>query len=374
MLLPELSTEVHFEATLRKKSHKRRVPIPSGVTRTDITQKDVFRFYSAPTLLKSKQMRSICRQFVISIALMASAAAASKTPAAKTVAILQSVKVTSSPGGITVEFSASQPVALRSQSATDPDRLVLDFPDTQPAPDLHSKLLNQGDIKGYRVARFSEKPLVTRVVIDLNSPQHFQIFPDGKTVIVKLMSDQQQASGQAHVDNVSFPAKPAQPASNLDVQYRNGRLSVSADHVSLAQILNEVKRQTGTEITIPPGGGQEQIVVGISPQPLREALVSLLNGSRFNFIMLDSDRDPGKLKSVILTYRSAGGATSEPAIAPPPPPVTQSEPEPAPEPEMTPTQAEPQPEPQQQPEGQQETPPQPENQQPQQPQEGPPPQ
>jgi hypothetical protein len=256
--------------------------------------------------------------------------------------VLQSVTVTSAPGGITVEFVASQPVALRSQAATDPDRLVLDFPDTQPAPDLHSKLLNQGELKGYRVARFSEKPMVTRVVIDLNSPQHFQIFPDGKTVIVKLTSDQQQASAKAHVENVSFPAKPAQPTSNLDVQYKNGRLSVSADHVSLAQILNEVKRQTGTEITIPPGGGQEQIVVGISPQPLREALVSLLNGSRFNFIMLDSEHDPGKLKSVILTYRSAGGGTSEPAIAPPPPQATQSEPDPTPtpEPEMPPTQAE----------------------------------
>jgi hypothetical protein len=312
-------------------------------------------------------MRRICRQFVVFIGLMASATAGSKPPAAQPVAILQSVTVTSAPGGITVEFAASQPVALRSQTATDPDRLVLDFPNTQPAAHLHSKLLNQGDLKGYRVARFSANPLVTRVVIDLNSPQHFQIFPDGKTVIVKLMSDQQQASGKAHVDSVSFPAKPAQPASNLDVQYKNGRLSVSADHVSLAQILNEVHRQTGTEIVIPPGGGQEQIVVGISPQPLREALVSLLNGSRFNFIMLDSEHDPGKLKSVILTYRSAGGGNSEPAIIPPPPPVTQGEPEsmPSPEPETAPTQAEPQPEPQQQPDAQQENQQNPPNPQPQ---------
>ena len=198
------------------------------------------------------------------------------------------------------------------------------FPTPSPRPTCTASCSIRATLKATGSARFSENPLVTRVVIDLNSPQHFQIFPDGKTVIVKLMSDQQQASAKAHVENVSFPAKPAQPASNLDVQYKNGRLSVSADHVSLAQILNEVKRQTGTEITIPPGGGQEQIVVGISPQPLREALVSLLNGSRFNFIMLDSDREPGKLKSVILTYRSAGGGTSEPAIAPPPPQPTQS--------------------------------------------------
>ena len=319
-------------------------------------------------------MRSICRQFVFLAGITAAAALglhAAAPPAAKPAAILESVIVTSTPGGISVEIAASQSVELRSQVATDPDRLVLDFPNTQPAPDLHSKLLNQGELKGFRVARFSASPLVTRVVIDLNSPQHYQIFPDGKTVIVKLMSDQQQASGQAHVDNVSYtPPPPAKPSSNLEVQYKNGRLGVVADHVSLIQILNEIHRQTGTEITVPPGGGQEQIVVGISPQPLREALVSLLNGSRFNFIMLDSEREPGKLKSVILTYRSAGGG-SQPAIISPEPSATPTESEPDPQP----TQPDPQPEPQAQPEGpgQPEMQPQPENQQPQ-PQDAQPPQ
>jgi AMIN domain len=325
-----------------------------------------------PTLLKSTEMRRVFLQITILLGLLTPALHAAPKPAA-TPSVLQSVTVTSAPSGITLEISASQSVPqLRSQLATDPDRLVLDFPNTQPAADLHSKLINQGDLKGYRVARFSATPLVTRVVIDLNSPQHYQIFPDGKTVIVKLMSDQQQAAGKAHVDNVSLPAQPAQPAPKLDVEYKNGRLSVVADHVSLAQILNEVHRQTGTEITIPPGGGQEQIVVGISPLPLREALVSLLNGSRFNFIMVDSEHEPGKLKSVILTYRSSGGGASEPAIAPPAPPVTQGEPEPvpSPEPEIAPSQAEPQ----QQPEGQQETPPQQDNQQAPQPQDVPPPQ
>ena len=130
--------------------------------------------------------------------------------AAKSLATVQSVKVTSNASGISVEIAASQPVALRSQLATDPDRLVLDFPNAQPAGDLHSKLLNQGEIKGFRVARFSENPPTTRVVIDLNSPQHYQIFPDGKTVIVKLMSDQQQAAAKAHLDNVAYHPDAAQ--------------------------------------------------------------------------------------------------------------------------------------------------------------------
>src|ERR1700686_3635948 len=88
---------------------------------------------------------------------------------------------------ITGAASPAGPVPPRSPVITDPDRLILDFPNAQPASDLRTKLLNQGEIKGFRVARFSENPPTTRVVIDLKSPQHYQIFPDGKTIIVKLM-------------------------------------------------------------------------------------------------------------------------------------------------------------------------------------------
>ncbi len=190
------------------------------------------------------------------------------------------------------------------------------------------------------------------MVIDLNSPQHYQIFPDGKTVIVKLnselKSEEQQAATKAHLDNVAYTPAPPKP-SKVEVEYNDGRLRIRADHASLAEVLGEVQRQTGTDIPIPPGAAQEQIVAVIGPAPIREALVSLLNGSRFNFIMVDSEREPGKLKSVILTYRGAGGL-SQPAIASPEPTVTQGEPEPNHPTQDVQPEAQPQPEGQGQPE------------------------
>jgi AMIN domain len=296
--------------------------------------------------------------YVLVIIGAASQAGAASAPAAKALATVQSVKVNSTAGGANVEIATSEPVALRSQVISDPDRIILDFPNAQPATDLRTKLLNQGEIKGFRVARFSENPPTTRVVIDLNSPQQYKIFPDGKTVIVRLKSelksDDQQAALTAHMDNVAL-APPAPPKPKVEVQFRNGRLSISTERASLDEILNEVRRQTGTEITVPPGAAQEQIVTNIGPLPIREALVSLLNGSRFNFIMVDSEREPGKLKSVILTYRSGGGM-SQPGVASPDPPVTQSEPEPEPQP-MPEAQPEPQPQGEAQGQGQQEGPP-----------------
>ena len=277
-------------------------------------------------------MRHLCHPWVVCMLTIAGAVSpvrAVPPPAAKPLATVQSVKVTTTASGISVEIAASQPVALRSQVITDPDRLILDFPNSQPASDLHTKLLNQGEVKGFRVARFSANPPTTRVVVDLNSPQHYQIFPDGKTVIVKLMSDDQQAAVKAHLNNVAYTPTPPKPVSKMEVEFKGGRLRISADHASLADVLSEVQRQTGTDIPIPPGAAQEQIVANIGPLPIREALVSLLNGSRFNFIMVDSEREPGKLKSVILTYRGSGGI-SQPATASPDPTVTQSEPEPQP--------------------------------------------
>jgi AMIN domain len=277
-------------------------------------------------------MRHLCHPWVVCMLMIAGAvspAPAVPPAAAKPLATVQSVKVTTTASGISVEIAASQPVALRSQVITDPDRLILDFPNSQPASDLHTKLLNQGEVKGFRVARFSANPPTTRVVVDLNSPQHYQIFPDGKTVIVKLMSDDQQAALKAHLNNVAYTPTPPKPVSKMEVEFKGGRLRISADHASLADVLSEVQRQTGTDIPIPPGAAQEQIVANIGPLPIREALVSLLNGSRFNFIMVDSEREPGKLKSVILTYRGSGGI-SQPANASPDPTVTQSEPEPQP--------------------------------------------
>ncbi len=105
--------------------------------------------------------------------------------------------MTEANGRLDVEISTSRPVALRSQVATDPDRLILDFPDALPGADLHNQAINRGQVKGIRVGLFTQNPPVTRVVIDLKSAQPYRIYPSGKTVIVKLMTGEQQAAARS---------------------------------------------------------------------------------------------------------------------------------------------------------------------------------
>jgi len=283
-------------------------------------------------------------------------------------------QVTVTPGnrGTEVEINSTQVIAIKSQVATEPDRLILDFPGALPGPGLHDQAVNRGQVKGVRAGLFAKNPPVTRVVIDLKSAQPYRIYPSGKTVIVRLIAGEKPtpAGTQARLNDVSFtPPVPAKPAPVLDVQFQSGRLSIHAHDVSLAQVLGEVQHKTGADIPIPSVAAQEQVVADIGLLPVRDALTALLNGSRFNFIMVGADGDPSKLKSLILTFR--GGGISQPAIAAPPPPqpdsfVVNSQPEPDPQPDMqaqpdqpAPPEQQAQPEPQTPPQegpGQQETP------------------
>lgn len=259
--------------------------------------------------------------------------AAEKSVAVKPVARVSSVTVTEANGRLDVEISTTRPVPLRSQVTTDPDRLILDFPDALPGAELRNQAIDRGQVKGIRVGVFTPNPPVTRVVIDLKSAQPYRIYPSGKTVIVKLMTGEQRAAGGAHLDNASYTPPPAQPAPTLAVEYKNGRLSILAEKVSLAQVLGEVQRRIGADIPVPPLAAQEQVIVNTGLLPVRDALTSLLNGSRFNFIIVGADGDPTKVKSVILSYRGAGGMSQPVVAAQPEPAATESQPEPEPPPQ-----------------------------------------
>jgi len=247
----------------------------------------------------------------------------------------------SSSSDVEVQITASQPVRPQTHVLTGPDRLVIDFPNAVPGSDLHNVPVNRGEVKSVRVGLFTANPPVTRVVLDLKTPQPYQLFPSGKTVIVKLGTGGKQAatlsSQPAIVSHAPAPpAQPAKPAPKVEVEFQNGKLSIRADKATLAEVLYEVHRRTGADIPIPAGAELEEVVANLGPAPARQVLASLLNGSRFNFIMVGSDRDPAQLKSVLLTLRGEG--VSQPRMYFPAQPVTGAVPAPPVQPDMQPEQ------------------------------------
>jgi hypothetical protein len=264
-------------------------------------------------------------------------------------ASVRRVQVLSSKGAVEIEIEASDRLIPQTQVLTGPDRLVVDFPNATPGAQLRSQSVNRGQVSSVRVGLFRSNPPLTRLVFDLKSPQSYQIFPSGRTVMIKVTgAAQQEAEGidefppvtRPGLVNTSFPAarlstRPAAlqtgPATkpSLDVSFRDGLLSIRVNKATLSEVLFAVHQRTGAEVALSAGAEQEQVVADIGPGPAPEVLARLLNGSRFNFMILSSAANPGGLDRVILTPRGEGGGTPPPSMpngnddadddAPPPP-------------------------------------------------------
>jgi AMIN domain len=243
--------------------------------------------------------------------------------------VIRQLRISGSKDFVEIEVDANDRISpVQSQMLTGPDRLVLDFPNAVPGADLRSQSIYVGAVKDIRAGLFRSKPPITRVVIDLDSPETYQIFPSGRIVMIKMSTG--AASGSATVDPWREPAvqpglaasvatlqpstPPAPPRPSLEVGFANGLLSIKADRVSLAEILRGVQQRTGAEISIASGADQEKVVSDLGPAPAQEVLARLLHGSKFNFLILNAAEDPKKLDRVILTPRTEGGPTPLPPL------------------------------------------------------------
>ena len=222
-----------------------------------------------------------------------------------------------------LHIQTSAAVAPEVQLVPNPERLVIDLPNTAAGPGFHGFRVSNGEIRGVRTSRFSTSPLVTRVVVDLNSPQWYQVAPDSTGLVITLGN--QAASGEVPPDTIGWvstkghsrsvslerepemvkaPANPPPAAVNgVNVQFLKGQLSIHASDANLSEVLYQIQKKTGAEIAIPSGTEQERVAGDFGPGSPNEVLAELLNGSQLNFVVIGSDADPKVLRSVILSRK-----------------------------------------------------------------------
>jgi type IV pilus assembly protein PilQ len=80
--------------------------------------------------------------------------------------------------------SSAHPFLLKN-----PDRLVLDFSNVVMRPSVRNIAVHTRDVLEVRVGRFSAKPLVTRIVIDLGGPRTFDVLPSANQVVVRVKTE-----------------------------------------------------------------------------------------------------------------------------------------------------------------------------------------
>ena len=132
----------------------------------------------------------------------------------------------------------------------------------------------------------------------------------------------------------SGPTGPVQPmpldaiaAVPPQVTFQNNQLSITASNSTLADILRAVRKSTGAEIDVP--AAPERVVTHLGPGPAREILADLLNGSRFNYVLLGAPGDDAALTRVVLVTKNPGDAVTPNQPPVPQPGMAQAEPVPA---------------------------------------------
>jgi AMIN domain len=135
--------------------------------------------------------------------------------AGRSAAIIRHIAVTSGQPDLEIEITGTAPLTPRTQTVTNPDRLIVDFPEALPIAGLHKVLVNRGTLTAVRVGLLSVHPQVTRVVLDLTSPTQFRLFPSGNVVVVKLGGE--TAPGPGPATAVSTIPAATSPTSNTSV-------------------------------------------------------------------------------------------------------------------------------------------------------------
>ena len=120
------------------------------------------------------------------------------------------------------------------------------------------------------------------------------------------------------------------------VTYQGGQLTIQSNNATLAQVLRSVQVKTGASFDIPASANSDRVVAQLGPGQPKDVLATLLNGSKFNYIILGSPSQPGSVQKLILTPRQNGPITNtaqnRPAPTPQPEPQAEedySAPEPA---------------------------------------------
>jgi hypothetical protein len=90
------------------------------------------------------------------------------------------------------------------------------------------------------------------------------------------------------------------------VSYADGNLTISAQNTRLEDVIEAIRARTGISVEFPPQGMGNRVFDHVGPSPLREALMELLYGSGFNYIIKTSSRNPQIVTTLILSAQAHG--------------------------------------------------------------------
>jgi hypothetical protein len=112
-------------------------------------------------------------------------------------------------------------------------------------------------------------------------------------------------AAQPQAPQPQYPLRPSQlPANAPRVSYSNGELLIVAENSSMADVISGIRSATGIVIETVGAPSSERIAAKIGPAPVRDVILSLLQGSHYDYAILSSATDPARVARVVLTQKS----------------------------------------------------------------------
>lgn len=100
------------------------------------------------------------------------------------------------------------------------------------------------------------------------------------------------------------------PAVAPIVTAANAKITIRANGEPLSVVLEAVRAATGVTITMPSDGVSDPVFMNVGPTSVRDALVALVDGSRFNYMIFGSPTDAERVREVVLSVRSQPAAAT----------------------------------------------------------------
>lgn len=175
-------------------------------------------------------------------------------------ATLQGIKVNSAgkAGGTEIVLELSHAVKPRFSRLSEPDRLIVDLPETEPQP-LEPVQVNHAGVRSVRASQYKSRPLVTRVVVDLDAALAYDWRPAGNRVIVHVQPGKTAAVAEKAAAPAAAPAPaqaPAKPAPSVAAGIPGGGSALTAgSDTAVLQLARggELRVCPGTTVAVTQG-------------------------------------------------------------------------------------------------------------------------
>src|SRR5882672_1835613 len=179
-------------------------------------------------------------------------------------AVFSRVETTTLPTGLDLTIICTRPVAPGFTQLKDPDRLVIDLPDTVVGNHPQSVPLTGPDVRAMRINQFQKDPPVARIVLDLIGERDYSYEPNGVSFVVHLRGAQAAAAkssqpGVAIEGSIGFglpqaPAKASLVTGNvLPGNAGGGNILSPGSAITAGGETAILKLERGGEIRICPG-------------------------------------------------------------------------------------------------------------------------